>query len=192
MTMTAHPLHNTLIYLIGFPGTGKRTIAAKIAEETGAVLLDNQLINRPIFTVIPRGVPPAQRVWDNIGRVWAAVLDTMTHDSPPEWSFVMTNVLLESDPDDRSWYGSVESAAVARKARFVPVRLHISVEENARRIISPERAQHLKIMDPEAPARLAAGPGILRVEHPNLLDLDVTGLTPQDAAARILKHARGL
>jgi ABC-type cobalamin/Fe3+-siderophores transport system ATPase subunit len=184
-------LRNTIFHLIGFPGTGKRTIASEICAATGAVLVDNHLINRPIFAVIPRGVAPSQRVWDNVGCVRAAVLDTIAHISPPDWSFVLTNVLLEDDPDDRRGYESIKAMAGARGAAFVPVRLHISVEENTRRIVNTDRAEHLKLMDPGAPARLAAGPGLLRVAHPNLLEMDVTDLSAAEAAARILAHAQG-
>lgn len=182
-------LKNTVIHLLGFPGTGKRTIAAEIAREAGAVLLDSHLINRPVFAVIPRGVPPSDRVWDNTARVRAAVLDTMAHDSPAAWSFVMTNVLLECDPHDAEIYSAIKAMAEARGARFVPVRLHISLEENTRRIVNKDRAEHLKLMDPDAPARFVNGPGILRVDHPNTLDLDVTALSAQEAAKAILSHA---
>jgi hypothetical protein len=100
-------------------------------------------------------------------------------------------VLLEDDPDDRRGYESIKAMAGARGAAFVPVRLHISVEENTRRIVNTDRAEHLKLMDPGAPARLAAGPGLLRVAHPNLLEMDVTDLSAAEAAARILAHAQG-
>ena len=45
-------MKNTIVYLIGYAGTGKYTIAKEIAVLTGAVIVDNQLINTPIFSVI--------------------------------------------------------------------------------------------------------------------------------------------
>jgi predicted kinase len=48
-------MKNTIVYLIGYAGTGKYTIAREIAGLTGAVIVDNQLINNPVFSVV--GMP---------------------------------------------------------------------------------------------------------------------------------------
>ncbi|HEY6401417.1 MAG TPA: hypothetical protein VI479_08405 [Blastocatellia bacterium] len=45
-------LHKTIIYLIGIPAVGKYTIPKKIGRMTGAKVVDNQLINFPVFSVI--------------------------------------------------------------------------------------------------------------------------------------------
>jgi hypothetical protein len=45
-------LRNTIIYLIGIPAVGKYTVAKEIGRMTGAKVVDNQLINFPVFSVI--------------------------------------------------------------------------------------------------------------------------------------------
>ena len=45
-------MQNTIIYLIGFAGTGKYTIAKEICRLTNARLVDNHLINNPVFSLI--------------------------------------------------------------------------------------------------------------------------------------------
>ncbi len=45
-------MKNTIMYLIGYGGTGKYTIAKEIAALTGAVVVDNHLINNPVFSVV--------------------------------------------------------------------------------------------------------------------------------------------
>ncbi len=41
----------TMVALIGFAGTGKYTIGRELCRRTGAKLIHNHLINKPIFTV---------------------------------------------------------------------------------------------------------------------------------------------
>jgi MoxR-like ATPase len=43
--------HTAIVYLIGYPGVGKRTVGAVLAEQLDGVLVDNQLINIPILTL---------------------------------------------------------------------------------------------------------------------------------------------
>lgn len=61
-------LPNTVIVLIGFAGTGKYTIGRELCELTGAKLIDNHLINNPIFkTVDADGIKPLPPgIWDKV------------------------------------------------------------------------------------------------------------------------------
>jgi SAM-dependent methyltransferase len=45
-------LRNTIIYLIGIPAVGKYMVAKEIGRMTGAKVVDNQLINFPVYSVI--------------------------------------------------------------------------------------------------------------------------------------------
>ncbi len=45
-------LSHTIIYLIGIPAVEKHTTAKEIGRLTGAKVVDNQLINLPVFTVV--------------------------------------------------------------------------------------------------------------------------------------------
>lgn len=188
-------MENTILYLIGFPGTGKLTIAEEIRRrEPGFRLLHNHLINDPLFTVIELDgkTPIHGRVWENQLKIWRAVLDTIIHVSPARFSFLFTNYLSQNDPRDIEWFGEVRDMAANRRARFVPVRLTIDPEEHARRIVTEERGARMKQTDPDAPARYARDHQLIRVDHPNCLDLDVTDLSARIAAERVLDFARGV
>src|ERR1041384_2438716 len=60
-------LDNTIIYLIGIPAVGKYTVAREIGRMTGARVVDNQLVNTPVFSVLGYDgtaavpFPPARR-----------------------------------------------------------------------------------------------------------------------------------
>lgn len=199
-TTAAPQKENLLIYLIGFPGTGKATIGRALTAAMGpeARLIDSHRINGPLHEIVggagPRPVPRAllDDLDDARRRVRRVLLDTMVDLAPPGRSFILTNVLVEGSARDREVFATVRSAAKARRAVFVPVRLHLDAAEHDVRIATAERARALKLSDPEVGRRYRDGPGLLKVQHANLLDLDITALTPEEAAARILEHARGL
>jgi hypothetical protein len=190
--MVNNKLQNTFIYLIGFPGTGKLTIAQEIARKADFRLVDNHLINNPVFSLIhvDGKTKLPERIWDNVFKIWEAVADTIIHISPREYNFILTNALQQKDVADHTHYERVKDMAGQREARFIPVRLLISdIEEHARRITAADRTLKLKETDAEAPRRYAENEEVLNISHPNGLTLDVSRLTASEAADIILKHA---
>ncbi len=187
-------IENAVIHLIGAPGTGKYTIASEMTRLADIRLVDNHLINNPLFSLIRQDgmtkLPP--RVWQNVRMIWSAVADTMVHICPPEFSFVLTNALFENDADDLRHMRNMRNVAQQRKGLYVPVRLLISdADEHRRRITSPSREQRMKETDLAAAARYA-GKEILKTGLPEELTLDVAGISAVDAARRILSHAAKL
>lgn len=184
-------MENTMIYLIGFPGTGKYTIAKEICAQEDVKLVDNHLINNPVFSLIERDgkTPLPQTVWDSVDKVRRVVFETMAYISPAHFNFVLTNVLFET-PEDHRLYDNVQKLAVHRGAEFVPVFLEIEMEENMRRIASPERKLHMKQLHPETARSSREENALIQIAHPNRLDLDVTAIQPDEAAHLILEHAR--
>lgn len=192
--METPKLSNTLVYLIGYPGTGKYTMAQELVRLGGFHLVDNHLINNPVFSLIRRdGVAKfPDRVWANVTRIWDAVIDTLVHISHPDDSFVLTNWLAEGDEGDRRHYEKVMNIAAQRNARFVPVRLLITdIGEHVQRITADNRKMRMKETDPAAPQRYA-GMEVLHVDHPHALTLDVTALPATEAARLVLRHAESL
>ena len=79
-------LKNAIIVLMGFAGTGKYTIGQELCQRTGAKLIDNHLINNPIFKVVnPDGVTPLPAgVWDKVKTIRGIVYDAIRELSPAE------------------------------------------------------------------------------------------------------------
>src|SRR5579871_3953542 len=90
---TDAPLKNLFIYLVGFGGTGKLTIARALAPLIGAKVVDNHWINNPIFGLIdPDGVTPLPHgVWVQVGKVHDAVMETMATLAKPGTNFIFTH-----------------------------------------------------------------------------------------------------
>jgi hypothetical protein len=174
----------TIIYLFGHPGTGKYTISQELMNDD-FIVCDNQLINNPIFTLLNYDgfskIP--EFGWDAIGRIRSAVLDFMALEE--NHNYVLTNCLYDNK-DDRDCYSQVEVMASKRNSIFIPVKLLISKEENLRRIIESSRRARWKSVEPQDVHQREE---LLNINHPNLLELDVTTLSADQAATKILEHA---
>lgn len=187
-------LRNTVIYLIGVPAVGKYTVACELARMTGAKVVDNQLINTPVYSVVGYDgtdafpFPPGAAA--QIEKIHRAVLAVIRDCCPPEDSFVFTNVLDAREPGDRAWFRRVERAARRRGAAFFPVWLTCEEAAIRRRKRAPERRARLKDTDLSNVSRWVREFEVLKVPHPNALTLDTTHGEPRETARRILEHVR--
>ncbi|MGL9688915.1 MAG: hypothetical protein ACR5K6_04145 [Wolbachia sp.] len=63
-------MSKTLIYLIGFPGSGKFTIARKLSEIINVVIVSNNLFNNVIFNVVKLlNAEVSDDLWEKILRL---------------------------------------------------------------------------------------------------------------------------
>ena len=189
-------LQNTIIYLIGIPAVGKYTTAKELGRMTGAKVVDNQLINTPVFSVIgydgTDAFPFPRGAWTQIEKIQRAVLTVVRDFCPPDASFVFTNVLDARDPGDEAWFRRIERLAKQRKADFFPVWLTCDDAATLRRRKNtPERRARLKDIDLTNISRWLEEFEVLRVEHPNALTLDTSRSEPRQTARRILEHVLG-
>lgn len=187
-------LRNTIVYLIGIPAVGKYTVAREFGLMTGAKVVDNQLINTPVFSVIgydgTDAFPFPRGAWAQIEKIQRAVLNVIRDCCPPDASFVFTNVLDAREPGDRAWFRRVERMARRRKAGFFPVWLTCEAAALRRRKDTPERRARLKDIDLTNIRRWTEEFEVLRVRHPNALTLDTSHSEPRQTARLILEHVR--
>lgn len=184
-------LSNTFIHLIGHAGVGKYTTGLELARTTGAKLVDNHLINNPLLNVIEQDgkTPLPDVVWREAGKIRKSVLFAIREISPAHYSFVFTNVLFEDDTD-KNTYDQVLRLARARKAAFFPVVLSCGPQELKKRKVAPGRREQFKDINADNVESLLKSREILKIKHPNLLTLDVTDITAEQSAGKILEHVR--
>jgi deoxyadenosine/deoxycytidine kinase len=192
--MFTDKLKNTFIVLIGFAGTGKYTIGRELCERTGAKLIDNHLINNPIFKVVEAdGITPLPPgVWDKVKTIRAIVYDAIRELSPPDLSFVFTIELIEGKPGEQKAFEDLANLAEVRNSLFVPVRLVCDVDELCRRITSPGREAMLKAISPEGARKKSSESEILKTDDPNQLTIDVTRKSPSESTDDILDEISNL
>ncbi len=187
-------LSNTIIYLIGIPAVGKYTVAKEIGRMTGAKIVDNQLINTPVFSVLgydgTDAFPFPHGAWAQIGKIRRAVLAVIRYYCPPDASFVFTNTLDAREPLDKVWFSRIERLARQRGARFFPVWLTCEAAVIRGRKDTPDRRARLKDIDLTNIRRWSEEVEVLKVPHPNALTLDTSYCQPTQTAQRILEHVQ--
>jgi hypothetical protein len=189
------PATPAIVHVVGHPGVGKYTVARELTDLASAdgsrvVLVDNHLTSNVIFSVLPvDGIAPLPAtVWDRVQEVRDAVLRTIEELSPPDWSFVFTNVVSEGVPGDERVVERLIELASRRNSRYVPVRLSCRTDELLARVTRPDRQARQKWVDPVGVRSFVETSTVLEIAHPARLDVDVTSLPARDAAARILEH----
>jgi len=172
--------HITL-YLIGFYGTGKYTIAKEIAK-FGYKVVDNHLINNPIFSLLDLDgkTPIAENAWISVRKIRHIVLDFIVQDQKS--NFIFTNALLEEEGDWKI-YNLIKETAEKRGSLFIPLKLIVSREEHMKRITHPDRKARFKTTNP---AEVHKEKEMIKIDHPRLMEVDVTHLSAADAAKEIL------
>jgi broad-specificity NMP kinase len=184
------------IYLIGVPAVGKYTTAKEIARLTGAKVIDNQLVNIPIFYIA--GYDGTDRytvsptAWKNVEKIRKAILSFIEEGAPEGTSFVFTNVLADT-AGDRRLFRKIERIARQRDAVFVPVRLTCDAAEIRRRKHkNAERQKRFKDIDTSNIRYWNEEFKQIPIRHPNTLEIDTTNSTPAQTAKRIINHIKSL
>lgn len=186
---------NCLVHLIGLPGVGKLTIARELASALPAHLIDNHSINNLVFPLlhVGKGGAVKEEAWVEIRKIKAAVLAVMTDLAPREDNYIFTNVLLESDEDDHKAAERTRRAIEAREGKYIPIVLNCEPEEHLSRFTQPTRRERLKMTDKVHYDRLHAGnEQPLRQKLPYEFELDVTKLSPAQAAQTIKAHVEAV
>ncbi|GGB42398.1 hypothetical protein GCM10011492_36740 [Flexivirga endophytica] len=173
-----------IVQLVGPPACGKRTIGAALAERTGARLVDNHLINDPVFTALgvnghgslpPQAIPMAGRVRQIVHEAALA--------APADISHIFTNWLVDT-PEDARAADEIRNLARIRGADFYPVWLSCDPAEIRDRLVLPDRAVRNKLRDPSMVEDIVS-----RGTTPapdDALQLDTSAGSPQAAAAQIV------
>jgi hypothetical protein len=178
----------TIIYLPDKPGVGKFTIAKELAKTYGFIVCDNQLINNPIFELLQHDgyakIP--EFAWDSIAKIRTEIFSFLS--KVPQNNYVLTNCLADTS-EDKELYEQVKLMAMVRGSLFVPVQLLIVKEEHLKRLTQTSRRERLKSIDTKDSED---NQPFLSIDHCNFLELEVSNLSAEDAARRIMDHINKL
>ena len=175
-----------VVFLLGYPGVGKRTVGSHLAERLDGVLVDNSLMSIPLLTLFKWDgkFPIPTEIWARVALVREAVLGTIEDLAPKSNNYVFTNV-LEDDDDGAGQYHQLRSLAQRRGSLFLSVMLDCEVDEQVRRIGSPDRVARLKGSDPEGYRRHRFTTKLFQPPAEEVLALDTTTVGPAENAEKI-------
>jgi hypothetical protein len=175
-----------IIVLNGYPGVGKLAIGQELISKISGRLLDIHSVYNVAFALTEFKSPEFIETVEKI----EAIAHDLIRKLPAEIPVVLTTVLAgNSDWGDAEWKRIVDLGR--ERPPLVVVHIHCDLDENIRRIEATGRAARRKPRDPEMVRRNhAQGKVLAGIDEANLLKLDVTELSPEDAAERIAKWIR--
>ncbi len=180
-----------IVFHLGYPAVGKRTVGAEVAKRLDAVIVDNALIFYPILKLLKWDgkflLPPG--TLQRAEPIREAILQTIEDIAPASISYVFTNC-LEDTPEDRAQYERIRSLAVRRGSKFLAVLLTCDIDEQVRRIDAPDRVERLKGSDPEGYRQYTLSTPLFTPPPGELLVLDTTATPPGETADAIVRELR--
>lgn len=178
-----------VIYMLGYPGMGKRTVGGHLATLLDGVLVDNALINRPLLELFRwdgvEQLPP--RIWERAVPIQEAVLATIEDLAPSTNSYVFTNV-IEAGPTAAEEYDRVRSLAHRRESLFLSVMLTCDIEAQVSRIDNPDRIALRKGADPQGYRGHRLSTSLYQPPAAEVIHIDTTQTPPADNAEHILNQ----
>ncbi|GAU84052.1 AAA family ATPase [Bosea sp. BIWAKO-01] len=176
-----------IIHINGWPGCGKLTIGRELAKRLGARLLDNHTILNPAEALFDRGDP----LNHSLRKALRSTILAHAAQMKPGTPLILTDALSD-DAFDAAVFDEYRTLAAARSATLVAVVLDCSPERNAERLVAGDRAARHKLTDPMVLASLRAKYRLLGAPGPPLVELDVTDLAPEAAAAILAERCRSV
>ena len=183
-----------IVHLIGYPASGKLTVAKALVAEAAArsrtfVRLDNHLTGDVILSVIDRSIHPIPvEVWDRVEDVREVMYQAIVDLSPPEWSFVVTNVVRDGDEREARTVTRVHQLAEERASRHLAVRVVCDRDVLLARVTSPDRQVHHKWTDPDGVRRYVDEVAMYDVSAYDWIEVDTSHQSPEQSAGSILDH----
>ena len=130
--------------------------------------------------------PIAENAWISVRKIRHIILDFIAQDQKS--NFIFTNALLEKEGDWRI-YNLIKETAEKRGSLFIPLKLTLSPEEHKKRIANPDRKTCFKTTNP---VEVHIKKEMIKINHPHLMEVDVTDLSAGDVAKEILNFVERL
>ncbi|KAK2732882.1 hypothetical protein CKAH01_19029 [Colletotrichum kahawae] len=185
MTFPSKP--RPIVYINGFPGTGKLTIAKILNNASDEIKLvhDHLLIN-PAEAVLSRDQPGYQ---DLRRRIRSAIFESLVHEPSTYSTFYVFTDAQTANEAGTAVCQEYKDCADRRGCEFIPITLDCDEQTNLGRLIDSGRQAQGKLIDTELLKMFRAGEGLYDFDgHLHRLRIDVSHFSPQVAASKILAH----
>ncbi|KAK2134378.1 hypothetical protein NOF04DRAFT_1168998 [Fusarium oxysporum II5] len=176
------------IYISGFPGIGKLTIAKELQQLLpDSKVYHNHLLIDPIDALVERSSPGYHGIRTGLRRYVLNEIATPEYTKGRTWIFTDAR---EASAAGEMGAKDYEAAARKRGVSFLSIVLECEIEENIRRAINSMRSQSVdaKLTDETILRPILEKETNYRFGNENELVLDVTKLSSKEAASRIKEH----
>ena len=175
-----------IVFLLGYPGVGKRTVGGALATLIDAVLLDNARIHGILLEPFRwDGVAPLPpQIWDRVTPIRDALLGVIEDLAPASNSYVFTNA-LEDDEPSAAHYDSIKSLAARRGSLFLAVQLDCDIDVQVGRIDNPDRIALRKGADPPGYRWHRENVRLFEPPREDRFEVDTTNASPMENAELI-------
>ena len=167
-----------LLFLHGAPAAGKLTVAKALLGMVPGRLSDNHAAIDMALTVFDFGAPG---FWELVHSLRCATFDAAAQYD----AGLVVTTFCYVEPEDRALYEETETIVRRHGGELLPVFLHCSREEAARRVGNPDRAERRKLTSAEILMRDFDRYDFSPVPRADCLKLD-TEARPAEATARII------
>jgi hypothetical protein len=171
-----------IIHINGYPGVGKLSVARVLAAALQGRLLDNHTICNVAFALTAFKSDAYYRTIRAVRDVAYEQVMALPSSEP----IILTNAHTANSAWGRENWAATCELARRRGTPLMSVILDCELEENLRRMQSPERQPARKLIDPAANSAALERLEILDLPCDHRFRLDVTGLSPEAAAQAIL------
>ncbi len=170
-----------LIFIHGSPAVGKLTVAKALLRLVPARLMDNHANVDLARTVFDFGVPG---FWELVHSSRCAALDAAAKHGVP----LLVTTYCYVEPDDRAAVQEFEAILGKYGAEMLPVFLHCSREEAARRVGNPDRVERGKLTSVEGLINFVDGRDFTSVPREDCVKFDTEMMQPDAVAEEIVRR----
>lgn len=177
-----------IIHFNAFPGTGKLTIAQILAsffKSSTMKVVHNHLLINPADAVLHREQAGYQELRRQIRLAIfnSLIYEPATHST----AYIFTDFQTSNELGEIVCQEYIDCAK-RRRCNFIPIMLLCDEETNLGRLVEDGRANHGKLIDVELVKKFRKADLYEFDNHPALLRLDVSVLSADEAARRIMDH----
>lgn len=177
-----------IIVLNGYPGVGKLTIGRELATLLDARLVDIHTLYNLAFALTEFRTPEFRETVRRVEAIADELIAALPSDTPVIFTTVLTG---ETEWAMEEWHRFL--ARSDQRPPLVMVHIACDLEENIKRIQSPERKGKGKLQGAEVVQRNhASSETLIGGDLPHLLRLNVTSLKPEEAADSIATHCKAV
>lgn len=177
---------------MGIAGSGKMTIGESIVKRDPSFKLVTP--DSSFGSILKLLCDNADVMWSLDQKGWAAVnqaldvtLYTIAEVCSKESNFVITSEMLANNTYHQNYFERVQRAAEKRDAILTPVRIICELDELIKRVQDKNRLAYFKTRDVELIKKRFAENEVFYSHLPNELSVNVTNLTSNQSAEKILE-----